>query len=121
CGPDSITGPLRYLFFQGCAGADFREACRRHDACYDIVGSCRACCDREFLKDLLAECGHSKFPAHARFRARISYWAVRMAGQPAWEAAQILSIRKESGVDPIPSDEPPREAFTGIFAGFAKM
>ncbi|NLT69851.1 MAG: hypothetical protein GXX91_04060 [Verrucomicrobiaceae bacterium] len=122
CGPDSIKGPLRYLFFQGCAGADFREACRRHDACYDTVGSCRACCDREFFEALLAECGNSRFPAHARFRARISYWAVRMAGQSAWDAAQILAIRKAGGdVDPSPSAAPPQEAFTGIFAGFADL
>ncbi len=116
CGPDSIKGPLRYLFFQGCAGADFREACRRHDACYDTVGSCRACCDREFLEALLAECERSRFPAHARFRARISYWAVRVAGRSAWEAAQILALRKASG-----EAAPPREAFTGIFAGFAEL
>lgn len=121
CGPDAITGPLRFLFYQGCYGADFRSACRRHDACYDTIGSCRACCDREFLKALLAECDHSKFPAHSRFRARLSYWVVSVAGQPAWESAQRLAIRTAQEIDPEPPSAPPREAFTGIFAGFAKM
>src|SRR5690606_28518600 len=74
CGPDSINGPLRLLFFQGCAGADFRAACRQHDACYDTIGSSQAECDLEFLNLLLAECDKSKFPAHARFRARLAFW-----------------------------------------------
>jgi hypothetical protein len=121
CGPDSIKGPLRYLFFQGCAGADFRSACRQHDACYDRIGSCQADCDLQFLNALLVECHKSKFPAHARFRAYMSYWAVSVAGFPAWEAAQILSISKANGTYVAPIPKPAPEQFTGIFAGFAKL
>lgn len=121
CGPDSINGPLRYLFFQGCSGADFRAACRQHDACYDRIGSCQAECDLQFLEALLAECHKSKFPAHARFRAHLSYWAVSVAGRPSWEAAQILSIAKANGTYLAPLLEPPKEQFTGVFAGFAKL
>jgi len=121
CGPDSINGPLRYLFFQGCAGADFRAACRQHDACYDRIGSCQADCDMQFLNALLAECHNSKFPAHARFRAHMSYWAVSVAGLPAWEAAQILSSSKANGTYIAPLPKPAPEQFTGVFAGFAKM
>lgn len=120
CGPDSIKGPLRYLFFQGCAGADFRAACRRHDACYDTIGSHPADCDREFLNALLAECPKSKWPAHARFRAYLAYWAVSVAGHPSWEAAQILAISKRNGTFRLPLPAPPPEQFTGIFAGLTK-
>jgi hypothetical protein len=121
CGPDSIKGPLRYLFFQGCAGADFRAACRQHDACYDTIGSCQMDCDREFLEALLAECHLSKFPAHARFRAYLSYWAVSVAGRPAWRSAQILAISKANGTYTAPAPVPREERFTGIFSGFARL
>lgn len=120
CGPDSIKGPLRYLFFQGCAGADFRDACRRHDACYDTIGSCQAECDLEFLNLLLAECDKSKFPARARFLSHLAYWAVSAAGRPSWESAQALAISKAKGTYRAPAPEPRKERFTGIFAGFAK-
>lgn len=120
CGPDSINGPLRYLFFQGCAGADFRAACRRHDACYDTIGSCQAECDLEFLNLLLAECDKSKFPVRARFLSHLAYWAVSVAGRPSWEAAQALAISKANGTYRAPAPEPRKERFTGIFAGFAK-
>jgi hypothetical protein len=121
CGPDSIKGPLRYLFFQGCAGADFRAACRQHDACYDTIGSCQIDCDREFLEALLAECHLSKFPAHARFRAYLSYWAVSVAGRPAWRSAQILAISKANGTYTAPAPVSREVQFTGIFSGFAKL
>jgi hypothetical protein len=121
CGPDSIRGPLRYLFFQGCSGADFRAACRRHDACYDTIRSCQAECDLEFLNLLLAECDKSKFPARARFLSHLSYWAVSVAGRPSWEAAQVLSISKANGTYVAPAPEPRKSRFTGVFAGFAKL
>lgn len=93
CGPDSIRGPLRYLLFQGCAGADFREACRRHDACYDTIGSNRRECDRRFLEEMLAECPESKHPLRARYRAHIAYLGVKVAGEGAWKSAQRLARR----------------------------
>lgn len=96
CGPDAIRGPFRYLIFQGCAGADFREACRRHDACYDTIGSERRACDRRFLEEMLAECPKSKHPARARFRAHFAYFGVKIAGKGAWKSAQELA-RKLSG------------------------
>ncbi|MBL9157590.1 MAG: hypothetical protein JNJ70_08970 [Verrucomicrobiales bacterium] len=91
CGPDSIRGPLRYLFFQGCVGADFREACRRHDACYDTIGSDRRACDKRFLQDMLAECPKSKHPARARYRAHFAYLGVKFGGKGAWKSAQELA------------------------------
>lgn len=91
CGPDAIRGPLRYLLFQGCAGADFREACRRHDACYDTIGSNRRECDRRFLEEMLAECPDSKHPLRARYRAHLAYLGVKVAGQGAWKSAQRLA------------------------------
>ena len=96
CGPDVMCGPLRYLIFQGCAGADFREACRRHDACYDTIGSDRRACDRRFLEEMLAECPKSRHPARARFRAHLAYVGVKFGGQGAWRSAQKLA-RKLTG------------------------
>jgi len=94
CGPDAIKGPLRLLLFQGCAGADFRDCCRRHDACYDRIGSDRDTCDRLFLEEILAQCPKSKRPAKARFRARFAYFGVRLAGAGAWRSAQKLAREK---------------------------
>lgn len=92
CGPDAITGPLRHLIFQGCAGADFRDPCRRHDACYDTIASDRATCDRRFLEEMLAECPKSRFPCLARLRARFAYLSARVAGAGAWRSAQRLAM-----------------------------
>jgi hypothetical protein len=97
CGPDAIRGPLRYLLFQGCAGADFRDACRRHDACYDTIGSDRRACDRKFLEEMLAECPKSKHPLRARYRAHFAYVGVTIAGKGAWKSAQELA-RKLAGM-----------------------
>ncbi len=96
CGPDAIRGPLRFLLFQGCAGADFRDACRRHDACYDTIGSNRHACDRTFLEEMLAECPKSKHPFRARYRAHFAYLGVKFGGKGAWKSAQELA-RKLAG------------------------
>lgn len=96
CGPDAICGPLRFLIFQGCAGADFRDACRRHDACYDRIGSDRHACDRCFLEEMLAECPRSDRPAMARLRAKWFYLGVKFGGRGAWKSAQELA-KKLSG------------------------
>ena len=105
CGPDGIKGPLRLLFFQGCAGADFRSACIRHDLGYDTLGADKAACDRQFLLELLEECKNSKFPRFARYRARLGYLGVSMVGDCAWNSAQEIARRKASGE--IPEVAPP--------------
>jgi len=108
CGPDAIRGPLRHLFFQGCAGADFREACRRHDACYDTIGSDRKACDRVFLEEMLAQCPRSKHPGKARYRARFAYLAVKFGGKGAWASAQELARKlagRSSGAAPGAPDD----------------
>ena len=94
CGPDSLKGPLRYLLFQGCAGADFRASCVRHDLCYDTPGSCKRKCDEALLQGLLEESSHSKFPLKARFRAHFAYLGVRWFGNSAWKSAQKLAVAK---------------------------
>jgi hypothetical protein len=96
CGPDAIRGPLRFLLFQGCAGADFRDACRRHDACYDTIGSNRHACDRTFLEEMLTERPKSKHPFRARYRAHFAYLGVKLGGKGAWKSAQELA-RKLTG------------------------
>lgn len=112
CGPDVICGPLRYLIFQGCAGADFRDACRRHDACYDTIGSDRRACDRRFLEEMLAECPKSRHPARARFRAHLAYLGVKFGGKGAWRSAQDLA-RKLKGEGPRDCAECPRRLRRG--------
>ncbi|HRQ89615.1 MAG TPA: hypothetical protein PLA50_12505, partial [Bacteroidia bacterium] len=74
-----------------CAGADFREACRNHDACYDVPGSDRDACDRQFLEDMLAECPKSRQPMRARYRAHLAYFGVKFCGKGAWRSAQELA------------------------------
>ena len=105
CGPDAIKGPLRYLFFQGCAGADFRPACRRHDLGYDTLGADKTAVDLRFRDELLEESKKSKFPCFARYRARLGYFGVSVVGDCAWNSAQEIARRKASGE--IPEVAPP--------------
>lgn len=94
CGPDALKGPLRYLLFQGCAGADFRDCCRRHDACYDILGVDKDTCDEIFRQDLLIEAAKSRKPAKARRRAEMAYLAVKWFGDGAYRSAQKIAAQK---------------------------
>jgi len=94
CGPDALKGPLRYLLFQGCAGADFRDCCRRHDACYDTLGATKEACDEIFRQDLLLEAAKSRKPAKARRRAEMAYRAVKWFGGGAYRSAQKIAAEK---------------------------
>ncbi len=114
CGPDAIKGPLRYLFFQGCAGADFRPACRRHDLGYDTLGADKTAVDLRFRDELLEESKKSKFPCFARYRARLGYFGVSVVGDCAWNSAQEIARRKASGEDVV-IDPPARRPFARWF------
>lgn len=92
CGPDFLPGPLRFLLFQGCAGADFRPICRRHDACYEIPGSDQRICDRIMFEELKAASRTSKRPLQAMYRAHLAYFGVRSCGWIAWRAEQKRAI-----------------------------
>jgi len=91
CGPDSMTGPLRLLIPQEFAGADFRPACRRHDACYDTPGMSRAACDRQYLRDMECACNQSKLPRVCRFVARIMSRVTAKRGGKAFRSAQLIA------------------------------
>ena len=91
CGPDSMVGPLRLLIPQGFFGADFRAACRRHDACYDTPGASRATCDRQFLHDMRSACAHSRFPRLCRGFAGAMHRATVRRGGDAFAKAQIAA------------------------------
>lgn len=91
CGPDSIRGPLRLLLMQGFRGADFRESCRKHDACYDTIGSCRKSCDESFLREMFAQCKHSKNPRRCERKARRTFRIVDRFGDGAFRSAQKLA------------------------------
>lgn len=85
CGP----GYLGNIFVpQGFLGADFRDACHRHDACYASPGTDRAACDLQFLEDMNCACECSSHPALCRMRARHWYRQVRLFGGPGFRQAQ---------------------------------
>jgi len=83
CGPAYLRGPLSLLIPQGAAGADFRPACRRHDACYEIPGVDKRACDRQFLRGMHAACENSRHPLWCRFVANQMY---RVTANRGWEA-----------------------------------
>ena len=93
CGPSSMQGPLRYLIPQGVAGADFRPACRRHDACYGVPGVDRNQCDKQFLRDMQCACKNSRHPICCRITARLMYAATRVGAGEAFERSQIGAFR----------------------------
>jgi hypothetical protein len=96
CGPDSIKGPLRLLIPQGAFGADFRPACRSHDACYDTPYANRAACDRQFLESMLCACENSRHPVLCRMLARSMYRATSKHGEESFRSAQAIAIQKLS-------------------------
>lgn len=92
CGPDGLQGPLRYLIPQGVAGADFRPACRRHDACYGVPGADRNQCDKRFLRDMQCACNNSRHPVRCRITARLMYTATRVGAGRVFEVAQVNAL-----------------------------
>jgi hypothetical protein len=94
CGPDGLTGPLRLLVPQGVGGADFRPACRAHDACYDTPGADRSACDERFLRDMLGACGNSRRPLLCRLSARTMHRLTAKHGEDSFRSAQAIAWRK---------------------------
>lgn len=88
CGPNSRNGPLARLIPQEYSGADFRPACRAHDACYGCSGSDKEACDRQFLADLVCACQNSNNPRRCEAWARRMYLATRVAGKKSFNRAQ---------------------------------
>jgi hypothetical protein len=86
CGPGYLNNAL---VPQGCAGADFRDACRAHDQCYGT--DCpRECCDQQFYEELCAACECSEHPALCRLRAWHWYVQVRLLGGPGYQQSQAM-------------------------------
>jgi hypothetical protein len=72
---------------QGVAGADFRDTCREHDACYST--DCpRKDCDANFRDNLLCDCQCATHPTLCKLRAWNWYLVTRLAGAPAYWQAQ---------------------------------
>ena len=88
CGPSSRNGPLARLIPQEYHGADFRPACRAHDACYGCVGSDKAECDRQFYQDMRCACENSRSPQRCKTMARTMYRATRIGGDRAFRDAK---------------------------------
>jgi|APCry1669188970_1035186.scaffolds.fasta_scaffold19893_2 hypothetical protein len=93
CGPDSVTGPLRWLIPQGAFGADFRPACRAHDACYDTPFANRSQCDQQFLNGMLQACDHSTHPVLCRRKARLMHRVTSRHGGSSFQSAQAVAMR----------------------------
>lgn len=91
CGPARMTSPLKFLIPQGIAGADFRPACRRHDACYDTAGANRHACDRQFQRDLIAACDRSRCPLFCRFVAVVMGNVTMRYGEQSFQTAQAIA------------------------------
>ena len=94
CGPDSVKGPLRWLIPQGAYGADFRAACRAHDACYDTPGASRAACDAAYLRAMFGACEHSRHPALCRMTARAMHRVTVRHGEESFQSAQRIALAK---------------------------
>ena len=85
CGPNSLPKVLKFLIPQGAAGADFRPACRQHDACYKKgSGISKKKCDSDFLHNMLHACKSSRRPRRCKRRARIMYRLVNRFGAGAY-------------------------------------
>ncbi|MEQ9407331.1 MAG: hypothetical protein RIK87_06370 [Fuerstiella sp.] len=74
------AGLFNWLTPQGHKGADFRPACRQHDACYSGGFFSRKSCDQAFLNNMLCACRNSTNPAACERRARRMYRNVRLFG-----------------------------------------
>ena len=98
CGPDSMTGPLRLLVPQGVYGADFRPACRRHDACYDTPGTSKAACDRAYRAEMRSACANSRTPRLCRLVAGLMHRATVRRGDQAFASAQRIAMSLQSVV-----------------------
>lgn len=97
CGPDWIVGADRNLIPQTWHGADFRAACRQHDACLSNGSINRRRCDRNFAKDLKAACRNSSRPGECRRVASLMSRAVRSYGgrelTPSQKSQAISRLR----------------------------
>ena len=102
CGPDSLKGPLRRLIPQGAFGADFRPACRAHDACYDTPGADKRSCDRNYLRAMECACASSRHPILCRMVARTMYRATSRHGDDAFQSAQSIAWAKLAGGEGAP-------------------
>jgi hypothetical protein len=84
CAPSRMPDFLKRLIPQEFAQADYRPACRRHDACYTASGFSRRACDRQFLGDLWSTCRNSTRPIRCRQRANMMFVAVRLFGRSSF-------------------------------------
>ena len=100
CGPDSVTGPLRWLIPQGAFGADFRPACRGHDACYDTPFANRSQCDQQFLNGMLQACDQSTHPVLCRRKARLMHRMTSRHGASSFQSAQAVALRTVAATGP---------------------
>ena len=91
CGPDGLTGPLRHLIPQGVGGADFRPSCRNHDACYEIPGVSKSCCDKRLLSQMQNACRNSRRPIRCRIVARLMYFGTHRFGDDAFNTSQAIA------------------------------
>ncbi|NPA72445.1 MAG: hypothetical protein GXO35_06405, partial [Gammaproteobacteria bacterium] len=78
---NGCSGPV-----PGFDGRKFQAACNEHDKCYGTPGISKTQCDSYFKKNLLYTC--SKFLPNCYASAQTYYWAVKIAGESYYDAAQ---------------------------------
>ena len=87
-------GPvMQRLIPQEFHGADFRPACRKHDACYRTPGVDKRACDRQYGRDMQAACNCSSRPICCRVVAGLMTTATVVGGKKAFERGQKLAGR----------------------------
>lgn len=108
CGPDWIVGADRALIPQGWAGADFRSACARHDACLNS-GYNRHCCDARFHRDLMSACRYSSQPCQCRRVVSLMSRVTRSYSgrtlnpyERAWAIRRLRQVNARFGRNPYP-------------------
>lgn len=87
CGP--ADSKIKKFIPQGWRGAEFKPACRKHDACYVMPGTNRVVCDKQFQQDLLASCANSKRPRQCERVVNLMHKAVDRFGEESFEDAQL--------------------------------
>lgn len=86
CAPSWMRGPLKWLIPQQVGGADFRPACRVHDACYGAGLWSRRSCDLAFRDNMMAACACSRHPLACRVTAQTMFLTTRVLGGRSYGA-----------------------------------
>ena len=84
------------------AGANFKDACDKHDICYDTLGASKQQCDNQFYNNMLSACSATYSDSSSvKFKACKKVAGVYVAavksgkGKSAFKAAQEAASRAQ--------------------------